>query len=194
MRTAYKFLAAGSVSPFTAFRWPGVGVWVTAPADGEASWVFGCRRGDLPYWLEHELWTIELDEPARESRYQISAPRGRLVRRLERWDDESRREYSIACALHARELALPALPSDLASRVARIADPDEIAEVIGGVSNPSAVVGYLKDATADAKRDAAATSYIACILAATLGGGQDSFEAERAWQARWLSERLFLDS
>jgi hypothetical protein len=36
------------------------------------------------------------------------------------------------------------------------------------------------------------TSYIASVVAASLGGGAEAFEAERAWQAGWLSEHLGL--
>jgi len=32
------------------------------------------------------------------------------------------------------------------------------------------------------------------VLASVLGGGRGAFEAERAWQARWLAGRLALDA
>ena len=75
MRTAYKFLAPGGVSPFTGFRWPGAGTWVSAPDEREEHWIFACRDRDLPYWLDEELWRVELDAPVREARYQIASPR-----------------------------------------------------------------------------------------------------------------------
>lgn len=72
-------------------------------------------------------------------------------------------------------------------------EPAEIAAAVGASSAGSAVAGYLGDAAANAQRDdAAAVSYIACIVAASLGDGQQAFEAERAWQAWWLSEHLAL--
>src|SRR5437868_12625227 len=55
---AYKFLAAGSVAPFTGFPWPlpqggAPGAWVEAPPPGSPDLgVHGCRAEDLPYWVE----------------------------------------------------------------------------------------------------------------------------------------------
>jgi hypothetical protein len=99
---AFKFLAKGAVAPFTGFRWPGPGVWVGAPANRDDA-------GDLPYWLQEELWRIELEEPVRATRYQIASPHARLVARIPRWDRAFGREYARACALRARDLALPHL-------------------------------------------------------------------------------------
>ncbi len=192
MTSAFKFLATGSMSPFTGFRWPAAGVWVSAAGE-EASWIFACREGDLPYWVDAELWRIELDGSIREGRYQISAPRGRLAGKVEAWDDQLRRRYARACASRARELALPALPAALRDRVAITEEPAEIAVALRASSAGSAMAGYLGDATASAQRDdPAVVSYIACTVAASLGDGQQAFEAERAWQARWLSEHLAL--
>ena len=194
MRTAYKFLSAGAVSPFTRFRWPKEGEWVFAREDREEEWVFACRPGDLPYWLEEELWLVELSEPVREARYQISAPGARLLSRIHRFDAQLRREFATACARRARELALPALPGDLSDRIARAHSLSEAAAAARAAPPSSLIAGYLGDALACAAEDVAATSYITCILAAARGGGEASFEAERAWQARWLSERLSLEA
>ncbi len=57
----------------------------------------------------------------------------------------------------------------------------------------SMYVGYVSDAANNALEvGPATTSYIACMLVSTLDGGLVAFEAERAWQARWLAERLGL--
>ncbi len=192
MTNAFKFLAAGSTSPFTGFRWPAAGVWVSAAGE-EASWVFACGQTHLPYWVNTELWRIELDDPVCEGRYQVSAARGRLTGRVEAWDDQLRRRYARACAARARELALPALPMAVRDRVAATEEPAEIAAAVHTSSTGSAMAGYLGDAAASAQGDdPAAVSYIACVVAASVGGGQQDFEAERAWQARWLAEHLAL--
>ncbi len=194
MRSAYKFLAAGARSPFTGLRWPEAGTWVSAPGDREATWVFACRREDLPYWVDGELWRIELDGPVREARHQISAPRARLAARIEAWSAELGRRYAEACARHARDAALPALPAALRERIAPLDDPGELAAAVQGAPAASAIAGYLGDAAAMARDDhPAAASYLACMLAASVRGGAAGFEAERAWQARWLSEHLALD-
>ncbi len=193
MRTAYKFLAPGAVSPFTGFRWPGGGTWVAAPADREQAWVFACRREDLPYWLERELWRIELDEPVREGPHQLSAPRARLAGRIEAWNAEVRRSYAEACSQRARDLALPALPPELRERIARLDDPAELVSAAQETAVPGAVAGYLADASALARGgNPAAASYITCMLAAAVSGSAAAFEAERARQAQWLSEHLSL--
>jgi hypothetical protein len=191
---AFKFLAAGAVSPFTDFCWPEDGTWVSAPRERHASWVYACRKRDLPYWVAAELWRIELDGPIDEGSYQISAPVARLAGRIEAWDDGLRRLYAHACAMHARELALPVLPPDLQERVAGTEEPDVIAAAVRSTSGAPATAGYVADAAGyvDAQSPAAA-SYIACVVAASLGEGQRAFEAERAWQARWLSEHLGLN-
>ncbi len=193
MTDAFKFLAAGAVSPFTGFRWPSAGSWVEARSDDPGSWVFACRARDLPYWLDAELWHVELDGPIREAPFQLSAPRARLTGRVESWNDQLRRRYARACALRARELALPSLPPGLRAKVASSDDPDEIARVARPAAGASAAAGYLADAAATAGNESpAATSYITCVIAASCGHGQAAFEAEREWQARWLWQELGL--
>jgi hypothetical protein len=189
---AYKFLAPGSISPFTGFRWPGAGVWVSAPA-GSDTWVRACRRGDLPHWLDEELWRIELEEPVLEGRYQIASPSARLVARVVAWHDALRLEYAEACALRARDLALPHLPPALRGALRDEGDLRVLEGAKDAAGPSSAAAGYLSDAARVALRARpAAASYVACTLAATIGG-LPAFEAERAWQARWLAERLALE-
>lgn len=192
MRIAYKFLEPGAVSPFTRFEWPG-GAWVSAPADREASWIFACRRGDLPYWIAPELWRIELGDPVREGRHQLSASRARLLGRVDAWNAALARDFARACALRARDLALPALPVALREDLARLDDLNALAAAVSAGPDRSAFGEYLGDAAVNADQgDAAATAYVASMLAATVGAGEAAFEGERAWQARWLSDRLRL--
>lgn len=190
---AFKFLAPGAVSPFTGFRWPAVGSWVSAADDDAASWIFACRDRDLPYWVDAELWQVELDGPIRVAPFQISAARARLAGRVERWDHALRLRYTQACALRARDLAVPSLPASLQAQVAGLEAPAAIAEAVGSLSTASPLAGYLADvARTTENQHPAATSYVTCMLAASLGGGQAAFEAERAWQARWLVGELGL--
>ncbi len=195
MRTAYKFLAPGAVSPFTGFRWPEVGTWVAAAPERDQAWVFACRRDDLPYWLDRELWRIELQEPVREGPHPLSAARARLAERIEAWNAVARRGYAEACSRRARDLALPALPPEWRERIARLDDPAELAAAAQGTAAPPAAAGYLADSSALARGgDAAAASYMTCMLATVVSGSAAAFEGERAWQARWLSEHLSLDT
>lgn len=188
---AFKFLAAGALAPFTGYRWPAPRAWVSAPAGSPERWIHACRAGDLPYWLDAELWRIELDAPVREARYQIASPRGRLVERVVAWDGALGRDYARACALRARDLALPHVPAPAREALAAATELGALAaaaERAAPASRPAALVG---DAAQNARHvGPATTSYIAAVLASTLGGGLAAFEAERAWQARWLAERL----
>lgn len=191
---AFKFLAAGAVSPFTGFRWPAPGTWVGAPPGREGARVHACRRGDLPYWLDEELWRVELGEPARHARYVLDAPTGRLVSRVKGWSPAFGREYARACALRTRDLALPHLAPGLRDALRSLDDLQGIAEAVARAGPPSAVAGYVSDAANNALHiGPATTSYIACMLASRIGGGLAAFDGERAWQARWLEERLDLD-
>jgi len=79
---AYKFLRAGRIGPFSAFRWPEPGVWVHAPTDLAACkrGIHACRPGDLPWWLADELWEIELDGRVEPDEHKIVASPGGCAR------------------------------------------------------------------------------------------------------------------
>jgi hypothetical protein len=188
---ALKFLGAGAVAPFTGFRWPVGGEWVSALPDRAEVWIHACRVRDLPYWIDEELWRVELGAPVREARYQIASPRGRLVERVETWSSALAREFAVACAWRARDVALPHLPPALHDAMAGAGSLEAIAAL--GVPPGSAAGAYLADTARYAQRALPAiTSYIAAALASSFGGGLPAFEAERAWQAGWLAEQLGL--
>lgn len=190
---AYKFLAEGAVAPFTAFHWPPPGQWVNAPANDVTVWVHACRPRDLPYWLDDELWSLELAGPIEETRYQIASPRARLVARVTAWDGALGWEYARACALRARDLALPQLPPPLRGALASAKDLEAVSEA-GRAEPGSRAAAFVADAADNARLiGPQTTSYIACTLAAWLGGGLAAFEAERGWQAAWLAARLGLE-
>jgi hypothetical protein len=188
---ALKFLATGAVAPYTGFRWS-PGEWVTAPADRADAWIHACRAADLPYWLDEELWRVELDAPVHEARYQIASPRGRLLERVEAWDGSVARAFTNACAWRARDVALPQLAPALRDGVARAASLDAIREI--DVARGSLAGAYLADVVKWALQGRPAmTSYVGAVLASSSGGGLAAFEAERAWQARWLAEGLRIE-
>ncbi len=75
---AYKFLQAGRVAPFSGVTWPEDGVYVDAtegPLAACRNGVHGCRVRDLPYWLDDELWEIELDGEVVEDELKLVARR-----------------------------------------------------------------------------------------------------------------------
>jgi hypothetical protein len=148
---AYKFLAEDGMGVFSRFAWPlpngGSGAWVEAEVAVCRSGVHACRLIDLPYWVAPMLYEIELDGPVDRQAIKVVAPRGRLIRRVEEWNDETRDAYAQMCRERAAELAAEAQPAGLwAPRVGITAGPAltgfmaaRIAEELGGVD------GYVEE-------------------------------------------------
>jgi hypothetical protein len=162
---AVKFLRPGRVGPFSGVTWPAPGVWLESPAPPEL-----CRAGVhailpdvLATWLAEELWRVELDGATTPTRGVVVALRGRLLNRVEAWNDESAREYARTCTARVRERAM--------GRAAEYAaDAAAAAE------------------TAAAGESAALVAYMAAHAAEAMTPG--SFAAERRWQSQWLAQRL----
>jgi hypothetical protein len=165
---AYKFLTAEGHGVFSGFAWPlpnGVpGEWVEAEVELCRAGVHACRPGDLSYWVAPALYEIELEGDSTEAGMKVVAPRGRLVRHIDAWDDESRKEYSQMCIARAGELAASA--------------PD--------------VVGPWAPRPAASVAGPALMGFIAARLAESIGGVQ-AYVDERARQSAWLTERLDLE-
>jgi hypothetical protein len=175
---AYKVLRAGAVGPFSGYTWPlprggGPGPWVAA--GGRAicrDAVHGCRVADLPWWLGEELWEAEFDGPVATGRHKISAPRARLLRRVEGWDAACARRFAEACAERAHALAAGA------------------ATIEPGAANDA--IAMAGDAAQCARTgDAAVTAYVAAQVAGRVGG-PDAMTIERTAQAAWLRFELGL--
>ena len=110
---AYKFLHRDGTAVFSGFTWPiptngRAGRWVEAPVDPCRSGVHACRPGDLPYWAGEVLYEIELEGEIVEQRSKVVAARGRILRRVDAWDEAAAEEYTRRCADRAHELALAA--------------------------------------------------------------------------------------
>jgi hypothetical protein len=162
---AYKFLRPGRVAPFSGFAWP-EGEWVEGGSSALCvRGVHACRPADLPYWIMPELWEIEVEGDVREEPRKVVAERGRLVRRIERWDAAAGHRFAEACAERTRERAEGATAE---------------------------VAGYAADAAANAaKGEVAVVGYIAA-RAAEVAGGIDAYMTERDAQAAWLARELEL--
>jgi hypothetical protein len=167
---AHKFLRPDGTSVFTGFRWElpngGPSGWVQASADPCRSGIHACRVSDLPLWIGRTLYEIELDGEVVQHRNKLVAPRGRLLRRVETWDDRLRNAYTRMCADRAHELARNVEP--------RLAAWDAIIEP--SIREGPALLGF-----------------VAARIAEEISG-RDGYHAERARQAAWLVERLGLDA
>jgi hypothetical protein len=165
---AYKFLRPDTTSPFTRFRWPlpdgGPGPWVEAPVQPCRSGIHACARENLPLWLGHVLFEIELGGDIVAEPTKLVASRARLLRRIEAWDDKLRDAYTRMCADRAHELALGAAPP--------LRDWDAVIEP--STAEGPALLGFVAARIADVR------------------GGRPAYHEERRRQARWLTERLSL--
>jgi len=165
---AYKFLRPDGRGVFSAFSWPppgdGPGEWVEAPLEPCRSGIHACRVTDLPLWAGRSLYEIELDGEVVEQRMKVVATRGRLVRRIEAWDDDLRAEYTRMCADRAHELALGQSPP--------LEDWDAVVEP--SVREGPALLGF-----------------VAARIAEEIDG-IDGYRRERTRQTDWLVERLDL--
>ena len=193
---AWKFLAPGAIAPFTGARWPvpwgpDGGQWLQGRS-GEG--VHACALGDLPYWIDDELWEVELDAPIFRAAHQLVAPRGRLVARIDAWP-AAQREFTEACIERTRRRAVDALAAAgrdaEADQVRAERDLDalrDLAERIAA-SGPF-VVGYLFDAIRR-RPYAGLCAYIAANAAAAIDG-QQGHDEERAAQVASLADGLKL--
>ncbi len=203
---AYKFLAAGAVAPFTGFRWPtpagaAPAEWVEAPDDRPERGVHACRLGDLPHWIDEELWRVELGDPAAEATLQLVAPRGRLLGRITAWDAGAARRLGEDCAWRARGGVVAALREGGEEReAAALAAARDLAG-LGAAARALArargraglLAGYLGDLAATASAGLAATAaYVAARCAVALAGSESADAAERALQASWFAVELRL--
>lgn len=160
---AYKFLRPDRTSVFAKFAWP-VGEWVQADVDPCRSGIHACRAGDLPYWAGRHLYEIELDGAITEETTKIVASRGRLLRRIEAWDD-LRDAYTRMCADRGHELARGATPA--------LGDWEAVIEP--SIPEGPALLGF-----------------VAARIAEEISGPA-AYRAERARQTDWLVGRLGLD-
>ncbi len=172
---AYKFLRRDGTSVFTGFRWPlpgggpdsgpdsGPGAWVDARVEPCRSGIHGCRPADLPLWAGRMLFEVELDGEIVEQPTKVVASRGRLLRRIEAWD-EVRDAYTRMCAARAHALALGASPP--------FVEWDAVVEP--SVPEGPALLGFVAARISEAR------------------SGVAGYHAERARQTQWLVERLGL--
>ena len=227
MTRALKFLMHGARGRFSQFQWPrpdvGQGEWVdagTVVADC-AYGVHACRVGDLPDWIDDELWVVELAGGILERESMLIAHRGRLVARVEAWGSDAQRAYAEACVWRYRDAAVAHL---------RRSGSSGEADVLAAAPDLAAIQSYARDVAVATGDDVVAFAADAVSLLAGdrpdrwrdgSGGGvpqapsataanlgfvvahaiaqipnADSYERafaeERDWQVRWLVARLGL--
>jgi hypothetical protein len=75
----------------------GPGRWVDAATSLCAAGIHACEPSQLPYWLDAELWEIELAGSVERAERKLVAARGRLLRRVGGWDDAAMVDFSRTC-------------------------------------------------------------------------------------------------
>ena len=152
---AYKFLGLHRTALYSGSVWP-LGDWIEA--DGPLALcrngVHGCRGGDLPGWLDDELWIVELDGELEEDGDVVLARRGRLVRRVDAWDGITALAFAESCVRRMHYQAVSALElvgrAEDAARLARVRGLDEIQTLVlelgGAETAPDELLALLADA------------------------------------------------
>jgi len=177
---AHKFLRAGAVGMFGGLPWPvpedgRPGAWVGGDGHGHGHGVHACRADELPLWITDELWVVELAEPVRARPAKLTAPRGRLLARVDAWDGAAADAFAAACARRTRALA------------AATGDP----VVAGFAGDAEALCAAVPPEPGRAR--AAAVAGLIAAEAGARAGGPDGASAERARPVAWFL-RLLLDA
>ncbi|HEX3617761.1 MAG TPA: hypothetical protein VHU61_14570 [Solirubrobacteraceae bacterium] len=199
---AYKFLAGARRGRFSAFTWPEPGTWVRdpGPLDVCRSGIHACAVEHLPFWLDQELWVIELDGEVLSRGNQLVAGAGRLVERVSGWTPACTQDYADECARRGARHAMTALRAAgfgaAATRLEEAASVEDLraaaAELVAADPELPIAVAMARDGARRAVTGAAPTAaYIAAHTAARVGGSQ-AYAAERRRQADWLAARLGL--
>ncbi len=134
---ALKFLEQGAIGRFSGFSWPQPsddhpGDWVESADDIKQCFrgIHALRSTGLLDWLDDELWEIELDGDIVDAGEMLVARRGRLLRRVDAWDEPTASAFAADCALRARHRALAALRrvglTEDAERLVRAAELDDV--------------------------------------------------------------------
>jgi hypothetical protein len=208
---AYKFLDGEGRAVFSGFRWTDgpPGRWIETGAVVPCrEGIHGCRAADLAWWVNEELWEIELDGDVVEAPRKVAARRGRILRRLDGWAGGAAPEFAEAVTFRARDSALAV--SGSRPELAALADCPRVDEIrpaaqaaLGGLEDGSVAhvaVGLVADAAFFADQHICHAPFIsACAAghaaAARTGSRADwraGFEGERAWQSAWITRRLEL--
>jgi hypothetical protein len=175
---AYKVLRDGR-SEFTGWQWPlpsreRPGEWVRAcgPIALCFNGIHASTAAQLPHWLGTDIWEIELGGDVVREEAALVASQGRLLRRVDAWDEPMRRRFAEMCLHRARAIA-DGYPAG-AGLVAKV----EHALSWAG----AAPAGYFTAMLAGARTSGAhrGADYDAAFL------------GERARQARWLQGELEL--
>ncbi|MFO0581730.1 MAG: hypothetical protein U0229_05625 [Anaeromyxobacter sp.] len=202
---AYKFLERGAVGPFSRFAWPlpspgAPGPWVEArEARGRRHGVYACLPGQLAWWIDEELFRVELGGEISVTPVQVVAGRARLLEPVDAWTSGGAARFAADCA---RRLAAAAAATARAAGLPGAADALERADGLpalsaaaraasGAAPDPVRIVLALAaDGAALASAGHASGAAYIAARAARLIAGDAGFRAEREAQGRRLAAEV----
>lgn len=219
---AYKFLAAARFAAFTGISWPEPGSWLEArrAVAGGVSGIHALRAQALLGWIDDELWTCELGGAIADDGDVLIAERGRLLERVETWNEVSAYEFARNCATRGRELVVEAvrregheareldaldatsfmaaapgvaarLPADAAGLVMMAADTTALAEGRRPPAREPQLRSHLEAVAASPCTYGAIAANVAFVVSASTGGlHPEGHEAGFAAERAWQLERL----
>jgi hypothetical protein len=129
----FKFLRRGAIGPFSGMRWePGPWVRVDGPLEPCVRGVHVCRAADLPYWLDDELWEVEVAGDRIDGAAKVVVERARLGAPIEGWPRPAGIEFARDCLALVHRLATRELElanDRAADPLAAARDPTEAARL-----------------------------------------------------------------
>ena len=192
---ALKFLGAGAVGPYSGFSWPKPrgsrpGKWVRVNGD-----LAMCKRGihactfaQATRWLREECYVIELRDVVSDDGAKLLARSGRLVRRVDSWDQRAMVRFAADCAAHVLPIFEKKYPKDDRPRKAIQAarkwakEPTEKNAASAASASAAAYASAADASFAASAAYAAANAYAANAYA----NAYASDAQERAWQTKRL--------
>jgi hypothetical protein len=193
--SAYKFLDASGLAPFTGFEWT-VGEWVDAgTADPCHSGCTPCRAADVSHWIAVSMWHVELDGEVVDTRRKVVGARGRIVAPVDGYDP-AMHELRATCSWQLRDRAVGALRTAgdvaLAERFAAVGTLDDLA-ALGGPCDESTFAGRAAALAADCAYFAIGGVHAqAPFVAASSAGHAAAYALEPVAQSVFLAGRLRL--
>jgi Immunity protein Imm5 len=198
METYYKVLGADGVSPYHG----GSGKWFVPKGKRAGKWmpaitnIEPCARGyhfitlaQLPQWIGPTLYEVEVRGAIIHQSDKSVAEQARLIRRVQTWNDKTRRLFAADCAEHVLELYEKRYPNDNRPRAALQAARDFASGKItlnelNAAANAAAAAAAAYAAYYAANAAAAAAAYYAANAAAADAAANAA--AERQWQLERL--------
>jgi hypothetical protein len=196
---ALKFLGVGAIGPYSGFAWPKPrgsrpGKWVHVDGDLDM-----CRRGihactfaQATRWLREECYVIELRDVVSDDGEKLLARSGRLVRRVDSWDQRAMVRYAADCAAHVLPAFEKKYPKDnrprKAIQVARkwARSPSEKNAYAAAAAARVAYAAAYDAYAVEAAYAAYAAAYAAYAVEAAYAAYAAAYAADekRAWQVK----------